>query len=106
VRVGHSEAVNVQTREPISAEEVRELLTRAPGVVIEDVPTPMRVAGSDEVFVGRIRRDDSHPRALWMFVVGDNLRIGAATNGVQIAETLVERELVRVSAEPAARAAS
>jgi aspartate-semialdehyde dehydrogenase len=95
VRVGHSEAVNVQTREPISVEEVRELLAQAPGVALEDVPTPLRAAGRDEVFVGRIRRDESHPRALGMWVVSDNLRKGAATNAVQIAEVLVERDLVR-----------
>jgi aspartate-semialdehyde dehydrogenase len=106
VRVGHSEAVNLQTRDPISPEEARELLAQAPGVVVEEVPTPLRVADHDDVFVGRIRRDDSHPRALWMWVVGDNLRIGAATNAVQIAEALVERGLVRPSARPAARAAS
>ena len=64
VRVCHSEAVNVQTREPLSAEEARELLSSAPGVIVEDVPTPLRAAGRDEVFVGRIRRDESHPRAL------------------------------------------
>ncbi|HLY50574.1 MAG TPA: aspartate-semialdehyde dehydrogenase [Solirubrobacteraceae bacterium] len=95
VRVGHSEAVNLQTREPISPEEVIELLAATPGVVVEDVPTPLRAARRDEVFVGRIRRDESHPRALWMWVVGDNLRKGAATNAVQIAEALVERGLVK-----------
>ena len=89
VRVWHSEAVNVQTREPLSAEEARELLGGAPGVVLEDVPTPLRAEGRDEVFVGRIRRDESHPRALSMWVVSDNLRKGAATNAVQIAELLV-----------------
>jgi aspartate-semialdehyde dehydrogenase len=88
VRVGHSEAVNVQTREPLSPEQARELLARAPGVVLEDVPTPLRAAGRDEVFVGRIRRDESNPRTLSMWVVGDNLRKGAATNAVQIAELL------------------
>jgi aspartate-semialdehyde dehydrogenase len=88
VRIGHSVAVNVQTREPLSAERARELLSRAPGVIVEDVPTPLRAAGRDEVFVGRIRRDHSHPRALGLFVVGDNLRKGAATNAVQIAELL------------------
>jgi aspartate-semialdehyde dehydrogenase len=106
VRIGHSEAVNLQTREPLSAEEARAMLERTPGVIVEDVPTPLRAAGHDEVFVGRIRRDDSHPRALWMWVVGDNLRKGAATNAIQIAEVLVERSLVRPSAAPAARAAS
>jgi aspartate-semialdehyde dehydrogenase len=88
VRVCHSEAVNLQTRQPLSPEEARELLGRAPGVVLEDVPTPLRAEGRDEVFVGRIRRDESHPRALSMWVVSDNLRKGAATNAVQIAELL------------------
>ena len=95
VRVCHSEAVNVQTRDPLSAEEARELLAAAPGVALEDVPTPLRAEGRDEVFVGRIRRDESHPRALSMWVVSDNLRKGAATNAVQIAEVLVERDLLR-----------
>jgi aspartate-semialdehyde dehydrogenase len=88
VRVSHSEAVNVQTREPISADEVRALLTDAPGIALEEVPAPLRAAGRDEVFVGRIRRDVSHPRAFSMWVVSDNLRKGAATNAVQIAELL------------------
>jgi aspartate-semialdehyde dehydrogenase len=94
VRVSHSLAVNVQTREPLSAEDARELLASAPGVVVEDVPTPLRAAGRDEVFVGRIRRDESHPRALSLWIVSDNLRKGAATNAVQIAEVLVERGLL------------
>jgi aspartate-semialdehyde dehydrogenase len=89
VRVCHSEAVNVQTREPLSAEHARELLAEAPGVVLENVATPLQAEGRDEVFVGRIRRDESHPRALGMWVVSDNLRKGAATNAVQIAELLV-----------------
>ena len=95
VRVCHSEAVNGQTREAISPDEVRELLAEMPGVVLEDVPTPLRAAGRDEVFVGRIRRDESHPRALSLWIVSDNLRKGAATNAVQIAEVLVERGLLR-----------
>jgi len=87
VRTGHSEAVNVQTREPLSAAQARELLRVAPGVTIaEEVPTPLRSAGRDEVFVGRIRDDDSHPRALSLWIVSDNLRKGAATNAIQIAE--------------------
>jgi aspartate-semialdehyde dehydrogenase len=108
VRVGHSLAVNVQTREPLSPEQATALLADAPGLVVQDVPTPLRCAGRDEVFVGRIRRDDSHPRALGMWVVGDNLRKGGATNAVQIAEVLVDRGLVRVgaTASPAARVAS
>jgi aspartate-semialdehyde dehydrogenase len=89
VRIGHSEAVNVQTREPLSAEGARELLADAPGVALENVPTPLQAEGRDEVFVGRIRRDESHPRALGMWIVSDNLRKGAATNAVQIAELLV-----------------
>jgi aspartate-semialdehyde dehydrogenase len=89
VRVSHSEAVNIQTREPLSARQARELLADAPGLILEDVPSPLRAAGRDEVFVGRIRRDESHPRALSMWVVSDNLRKGAATNAVQIAELLV-----------------
>jgi aspartate-semialdehyde dehydrogenase len=94
VRVSHSEAVNVQTREPLSAEEARDLLAASPGIVVEDVPTPLRAADRDEVFVGRIRRDESHPRALSMWIVSDNLRKGAATNAVQIAEVLIERGLL------------
>ncbi len=89
VRVCHSEAVNVQTREPLSVEQARELLANAPGVILTDVPTPLGAEGRDEVFVGRIRRDESHPRALSMWIVSDNLRKGAATNAVQIAELLV-----------------
>ncbi len=94
VRVSHSLAVNVQTREPLSAEDARDLLAGSPGVIVEDVPTPLRAAGRDEVFVGRIRRDESHPRALGLWIVSDNLRKGAATNAVQIAEVLVERGLL------------
>jgi aspartate-semialdehyde dehydrogenase len=94
VRTCHAEAVNVQTREPLSAEDARALLDRAPGVVVDDLPTPLKAAGRDEVFVGRIRRDESHPRALSLWIVSDNLRKGAATNAVQIAEALVERRLL------------
>ena len=89
VRVCHSEAVNIQTRDPLSVEQARDLLAGAPGVILEDVPTPLRAAGRDEVFVGRLRRDESHPRALSMWVVSDNLRKGAATNAIQIAELLI-----------------
>jgi len=93
VRTSHSEAVNIQTREPLSAAQAQELLAEAPGVILEDVPSPLRAAGRDEVFVGRIRGDESHPRALSMFVVADNLRKGAATNAVQIAELLLRGDL-------------
>jgi aspartate-semialdehyde dehydrogenase len=108
VRIGHSVAVNVQTREPLSAEEAKALFEAAPGLEVEDVPTPLRAAGRDDVFVGRIRRDESHPRALGLWIVGDNLRKGAATNAVQIAEVLIERGLLGAgaTAAPEARAAS
>jgi aspartate-semialdehyde dehydrogenase len=105
VRICHSEAVNLQTRAPISPDEAIELLRSAPGVLVDDLPTPLIAAGRDEVFVGRVRRDESHPRALSMWIVSDNLRKGAATNAIQIAEALVQRGMVAASA-PAARAAS
>jgi aspartate-semialdehyde dehydrogenase len=100
VLTGHSEAVNVQTREELSPEQARELLRAAPGVVVLDDPAsavyPMAIeaAGHDEVFVGRIRRDPGHERALDMWIVADNLHKGAATNAVQIAELLHERGLL------------
>jgi len=89
VRVSHSLAVNLQTRDPLSVEDARTLLAEAPGLAFEDVPTPLRAEGHDEVFVGRLRNDESHPRALSMWVVSDNLRKGAATNAIQLAELLV-----------------
>ena len=98
VRTGHSESVNIQTREPLSAERAFQLLSQAPGLILENVPTPLRAEGRDEVFVGRIRRDESHPRALSMFVVADNLRKGAATNAVQIAEVLIRNGIVSAAA--------
>jgi aspartate-semialdehyde dehydrogenase len=93
--------VNVQTREPLSADDCRALLARSPGLTVLDDPAqglyPLAIdaAGRDDVLVGRIRQDPSHPRALNLFVVADNLRKGAATNAVQIAELLVERGLVK-----------
>ncbi|MCS7046841.1 MAG: aspartate-semialdehyde dehydrogenase [Gemmataceae bacterium] len=97
VRVGHSEAINLEFERPISPEQAREALRKAPGVVVLDdyvkgeVPLPLNSAGRDEVFVGRIRRDPTVPHGLNLWVVADNLRKGAATNAVQIAEVLVER---------------
>ncbi len=97
---GHSEAVNVQTREELSPERARELLREAPGVSVLDdpgaavYPLAIDASGSDDVFVGRIRRDPGHPRALDMWIVSDNLRKGAATNAVQLAELLYERGLL------------
>jgi aspartate-semialdehyde dehydrogenase len=108
---GESESVNVQTREPVPPEECRRLLAGAAGIVVVDdpadgvYPLATEAAGRDQVLVGRIRRDPSHERCLNMWIVGDNLRKGAATNAVQIAELLHERELVRVP-EGAAVAAS
>ena len=101
VYTGHSESINLQTRDPFSPDECRELLGSTPGVqVIDDpgngrYPMAIHAAGQDDVFVGRIRRDDSHVRCLNMWVVGDNLRKGAATNAVQVAELLVDRNLLR-----------
>ena len=101
VYTGHSESINVQTREDLSPEECRELLSSAPGVVVIDdpgnglYPLAIDAAGRDEVLVGRIRRDPSHERCLNLWVVGDNLRKGAATNAVQLAELLNERSLLR-----------
>ncbi len=100
VVTGHSEAVNVETREPLSPGRARELLEAAPGVTVVDDPAaarfPMAIeaAGKDDVLVGRIRRDPGNERALDLFVVADNLRKGAATNAVQVAELLVERGLL------------
>jgi aspartate-semialdehyde dehydrogenase len=104
---GHSEAVNVQTRRELSPERARELLEAAPGVSVLDDPAaaiyPLAIAatGKDEVFVGRIRRDPGHERALDLWVVADNLRKGAATNAVQLAELLHERGLVHAHDAPA-----
>jgi aspartate-semialdehyde dehydrogenase len=101
VYTGHSESINVQTRDPLSPDECRDLLSEAPGLVVIDDPGdglyPLAVdaAGRDEVLVGRIRRDPSHERCLNLWVVGDNLRKGAALNAVQLAELLGERDLLR-----------
>ena len=96
VTYSHSESVNLQTREPLEVEEARALLEQMPGLTLVDpYPTAAGSAGHDDVFVGRLRRDPSHERGLQMWVVSDNLRKGAATNAVQIAEVLHERGLVR-----------
>jgi aspartate-semialdehyde dehydrogenase len=100
VFTGHSESVNAQTREDLSPEDCRALLSEAPGVIVVDDPAggryPMAIdaAGRDEVLVGRIRRDPGKERCLNLWVAGDNLRKGAATNAVQVAELLVERGLL------------
>jgi aspartate-semialdehyde dehydrogenase len=104
---GHSEAVNVQTREDLTPERARELLQAAPGVTVLDDPAaalyPLAIdaVGKDDVFVGRIRRDPGHERALDLWIVADNLRKGAATNAVQLAELLHERGLLAARDAPA-----
>jgi aspartate-semialdehyde dehydrogenase len=97
---GHSEAVHIETKAKISADKVRSLLAKAPGVVVLDehrpggYPTPVTEAsGQDPVYVGRIREDLSHPRGVALWVVADNIRKGAALNSVQIAELLVKSYL-------------
>jgi aspartate-semialdehyde dehydrogenase len=93
---GHSEAVHIETKQKITAEQVRELLAKAPGVTLVDervnggYPTAVtESSGNDDVFVGRIREDISHPMGIDLWVVGDNVRKGAALNSVQIAEVLI-----------------
>jgi len=96
VRTGHSESVYIETAKPITADAARKLLSRAAGIVVIDDPSkslypmPKDVEGRDEVFVGRIRQDCFEKKGLWLWVVADNLRKGAATNAVQIAECLVK----------------
>ena len=98
---GHSEAINVQTEKPFSIPDVRALLARAPGIKVMDdpsklvYPTALDAEGRDETFVGRLRADPTIPNGLNMWVVSDNLRKGAALNAVQIAETLIERKLLK-----------
>ena len=97
VYIGHSEAVHLEFTNPMSPEDARRILAEAPGVKVLDdphislYPHPWSVAGSDDVFVGRIRRDASHPTGLVLWVVADNLRKGAALNAVQIAEELIDK---------------
>lgn len=96
VYVGHSEAVNIETEQKLSANEARAILSEAPGVLLYDdpahkvYPMPLDVAGKDEVYVGRVREDESIAHGLNLWVVADNLRKGAALNAVQIAECLVK----------------
>jgi len=93
---GHSESVNIETEKKLSANEVRAILSTAKGVIVYDAPQkniyplPVEVAGRDEVYVGRIREDESIPNGINMWIVADNLRKGAALNAVQIAERLIE----------------
>ncbi len=97
---GHSESVNVEFEKEFELEEVRQLLSDAPGVVVQDdpaqqfYPMPLWAHEKDEVFVGRLRRDETQPKTLNMWIVSDNLRKGAATNAVQIAEYLASKKLL------------
>ena len=97
---GYSESVNVEFENEYDLAELRGILEKAPGVVvIEDVanlkyPTPLMAHDRDEVFVGRMRRDETQPKTLNMWIVSDNLRKGAATNAVQIAEYMVSKGLI------------
>ena len=99
---GHSESLNIEFENPLSAKQARGILSIAPGIVVLDnpaekiYPMPIQAAGEDEVFVGRIRDDESQPNTLNMWVVSDNIRKGAALNTVQIAERLLQDNLVRV----------
>jgi len=102
---GHSESVNIEFLNDFELADVRQLLSETPGVVVQDntdtntYPMPMFAHGKDDVFVGRIRRDETQPNTLNMWIVADNLRKGAATNAVQIAEYLVENHLVSNASE-------
>ncbi|MEO9211177.1 MAG: Asd/ArgC dimerization domain-containing protein, partial [Ginsengibacter sp.] len=97
---GHSESVNIEFENEFDIEEVREILSAAPGVIVQDdihkgvYPMPLFAHEKDDTFVGRIRRDESQPKTLNCWIVSDNLRKGAATNAVQIAEYLVSHHLV------------
>ncbi|MEK7881200.1 MAG: aspartate-semialdehyde dehydrogenase, partial [Deltaproteobacteria bacterium] len=99
VFIGHSECVNIETEKKISAEEVKALLKKAPGIKLVDdpekgvYPMPLDCAGIDETLVGRIRRDDTVPNGINMWIVADNIRKGAALNAVQIAEVLIKKYL-------------
>jgi aspartate-semialdehyde dehydrogenase len=99
VQGGHSESVNVEFENEYDLNEVRELLSETPGVILMDntaaneYPMPLFAEGKDEVFVGRLRRDESQPKTLNLWIVADNLRKGAATNAVQIAEYVVAHNL-------------
>jgi aspartate-semialdehyde dehydrogenase len=112
VFMSHSEAVHVETREPITPARARELFAAVPGVVVRDdpaahvYPLATEAAGSDEIYVGRVRTDPSVPdgRGLAFWVVSDNIRKGAATNAVELAEVLVARGWVRAASRRAAEA--
>ncbi|MDQ4030065.1 MAG: aspartate-semialdehyde dehydrogenase [Actinomycetota bacterium] len=92
VMVGHAEAVWLETEQPLTAELARELLAAAPGVRVEDFPSPAKAAGIDDVLVGRIREDRAGENGISLFLAADNLRKGAALNAIQVAEYLLGRQ--------------
>ncbi len=100
VYIGHSEAVHVEFSRPMSPDDFQATLREAPGITVLDepsvniYPTPVAVAGKDDTYVGRIRQDASHPNGIAFWLVSDNLRKGAALNAIQIAEKLIEMDLV------------
>jgi len=97
---GHSESVNIEFENDFTIDEVKNILCKAPGVVVQDdvanfvYPMPLFAHEKDETFVGRIRRDESQPKTLNCWIVSDNLRKGAATNAIQIAEYLLEKKMI------------
>ena len=91
VFTGHSLSINAEFERPLSPEDALRLLANAPGVIVQDIPNPLEATGQDPVFVGRIRPDRTVEHGLALFVVGDNLRKGAALNAIQIGELLLER---------------
>jgi len=98
----HSESVNIETETKLTVEDVRSILTQAPGITVADYPEkkiypmPIDAAGQDDVFVGRIREDESIDNGINLWIVADNIRKGAALNAVQIGEELIRRNLLRV----------
>ncbi len=108
VFIGHSEAVNIECEKPVTADEAREILRRAPGVLVIDKRepggyiTPLEAAGEDATYISRIREDATVENGLAFWCVSDNLRKGAALNAIQIAEVLVNRGLIKPTAKQAA----
>ena len=98
--ISHSEAIHLEFLEPISAGTVKEILKRSPGIEVMDdpdsfvYPMPINVEGRDEVFIGRIRQDESYSNGVLLWAVSDNLRKGAALNAIQIAENIIDRGLL------------
>jgi aspartate-semialdehyde dehydrogenase len=98
---GHSESVNIEFEMEFDLAEVKKILSSAPGIILQDEPSsgiypmPRNAENRDEVFVGRLRRDETQPKTLNMWVVSDNLRKGAATNAIQIAEYLLKKGLLK-----------